>query len=441
MGNLTFPDLLCFVSGVILRLILYRTSLPEWLCGRTEVVSPLTSWERAMEGISLHKQGISPYSGDLFHEMPLMLQFLSVISTFSSNAIMLFFLLLEIVQGYILLKICNSFARYLLFRQAMEVKNFNPNAEKLMLTKLDLLNMQFYVMIGFAFNPYSLSAFLTKSTVIFNNLAILLALYYMLQDNRLFCGVFIAVASYISMYPIVLCVPAGLYFAQIYKRKPEESEQKFLISNLIEMAIITAVPLGLLLLFSILTTDSWEFFSSTYGFILSVPDLTPNLGIFWYFFTEMFEHFRTFFICVFQINVVIYTVPLSVRLKEHPVFLFYLLVFLIGIFKSYPSYGDTGLILTLLPLWKHVFTYMRNNFVVSCMLICTTVFAPILYHLWIYAGSANANFYFAIALAFSTAQIFLVTDLLYGFLRREFDLYNGVKHMLPDGKETQVILE
>lgn len=50
-------------------------------------------------------------------------------------------------------------------------------------------------------------------------------------------------------------------------------------------------------------------------------------------------------------------------------------------------------------------TDMRNSFVVTCMYISTTVFGPILYHLWIYAGSANANFYFATSLAFSTAQV------------------------------------
>ena len=48
---------------------------------------------------------------------------------------------------------------------------------------------------------------------------------------------------------------------------------------------------------------------------LSVPDLTPNIGLFWYFFAEMFEHFRLFFICVFQINVFFYTIPLSIKLK------------------------------------------------------------------------------------------------------------------------------
>ena len=47
------------------------------------------------------------------------------------------------------------------------------------------------------------------------------------------------------------------------------------------------------------------------------------------------------------------------------------------------------------------------------MVIATTVLAPILWQLWIYNNSANANYYFAINLLFSTAQIFLITDLLF----------------------------
>lgn len=53
---------------------------------------------------------------------------------------------------------------------------------------------------------------------------------------------------------------------------------------------------------------------------------------------------------------------------------------------------------------------MRNTFVTVCMFLVCTVFAPIQYYLWIYAGSANANFYFAISLAFSTAQVFHILN-------------------------------
>ena len=61
--------------------------------------------------------------------------------------------------------------------------------------------------------------------------------------------------------------------------------------------------------------DFFLFYFLWYVFRLSVPDLTPNLGVFWYFFTEMFEHFRAFFICVFQIHAFLYTIPLAVKLR------------------------------------------------------------------------------------------------------------------------------
>ena len=47
------------------------------------------------------------------------------------------------------------------------------------------------------------------------------------------------------------------------------------------------------------------------------------------------------------------------------------------------------------------------------MLLATTLLAPIAWQLWIYNNSANANYYFAINLVYSTAQIFLITDLLF----------------------------
>lgn len=36
---------------------------------------------------------------------------------------------------------------------------------------------------------------------------------------------------------------------------------------------------------------------------LSLPDLTPNSGLWWYFFTEMFDHFRPFFLMAFSVQI------------------------------------------------------------------------------------------------------------------------------------------
>lgn len=66
---------------------------------------------------------------------------------------------------------------------------------------------------------------------------------------------------------------------------------------------------------SYLITSSFEFLNSTYGVHLLLPDLTPNVGLWWYFFIEMFDSFREFFLCVFQLHLVIYVPGLVIRLR------------------------------------------------------------------------------------------------------------------------------
>jgi len=65
---------------------------------------------------------------------------------------------------------------------------------------------------------------------------------------------------------------------------------------------------------------------------LTLPDLTPNTGLWWYFFTEMFDHFRPFFLMVFsvcfplvpgsrhkftisQVHLLIYVVPICIKFQ------------------------------------------------------------------------------------------------------------------------------
>lgn len=90
---------------------------------------------------------------------------------------------------------------------------------------------------------------------------------------------------------------------------------------------------------------------------LTVPDLKPNVGLFWYFFTEMFEHFRLLFVCAFQINaLVLYIVPLTLRFKKEPILLITVLLALSTVFRSYPCIGDVGFYMAFVPMWRHLFT-------------------------------------------------------------------------------------
>lgn len=48
---------------------------------------------------------------------------------------------------------------------------------------------------------------------------------------------------------------------------------------------------------------------------LTIPDLTPTIGLGWYFFIEMFDHFRAFFVGVFQLHILAYVAPLTIAYK------------------------------------------------------------------------------------------------------------------------------
>ncbi|XP_041375582.1 phosphatidylinositol glycan anchor biosynthesis class U protein-like [Gigantopelta aegis] len=431
---------ICFLLGIGLRLSLFKTSLPSWLESKNEVVTPLTSWERVEEGLALQENLISAYAGNNFHESPLLLRILGVFSRWPGG-VNLLFVLVDAVVGFVLMKIAKEFGLYLLQKQKQEVKKYATNVTKMLHRSKDLRWLQVYVVVMHFFNPYSIATCLAKSTALFSNLAVLLCFLFTLKGNELLSTLFIAVASYQCLYPFVLTAPVAIYFYRKACPNTDNYSDMKAAGSYIRTSGLVIFWTCLLLGLSFLMEGSWNFLHSTYGFILTVPDLTPNIGVFWYFFTEMFEHFRTFFLCVFQINAVIFTVPLAITLKDSPVFQMYILVFLMGIFKSYPSYADAALYFSLLPLWRHIFQYMRNKFVVGCMYICCSVFAPILWHLWIYAGSANANFYFAITLTYSTSEVFLVTDLLFAFLRRQFDLTNGVDKKLKNGEPAQIILQ
>ena len=68
-------------------------------------------------------------------------------------------------------------------------------------------------------------------------------------------------------------------------------------------------------------------------FAQRADDLTPNMGLWWYFFAEMFEHFRAFFLFVFHIQPALLLLPLTLRLRGKPMVLTLLACLLTTLFK------------------------------------------------------------------------------------------------------------
>jgi len=188
------------------------------------------------------------------------------------------------------------------------------------------------------------------------------------------------------------------------------------------LVTIFSAALAGLLCFSFLVIGTWEFVPATYGVQLLVPDLTPNPGLWWYFFIEIFDSFREFFLGVFWLHLASYVGGLTIRLRRQPLFVITSLLGLFAIFKPYPSISDICLYFALLPLYKHIFPLMRYSFVASSVLLYASLLGPAFYYLWIYAGSGNANFFYAITLVWSLGVTMLVGDSLFAVLRDEWEV-------------------
>lgn len=295
---------------------------------------------------------------------------------------------------------------------------------------------------------------LAQSTSVFTNCAILNAVAAAISGN-VFNTIFaLSIASYLSMYPILLAPPlALLLFDQVQsKSKSDVSAGSFYLRFTLRLAGTLQV---LLYLSFRIMGSSWRFLSSSYGVQLTLADLTPNVGLWWYFFTEMFDSFREFFLAVFWLHMSSYVVGLSIRIRcvclpvvvvmptnsairKQPLLVVTSLLGILAIFKPYPSIADASLFFAMLPLYKHIFPRMslrplttsiltnisgfRYGFIEMAALLYASFLGPAFYHLWIYAGSGNANFFYAITLVWSLGLTLVVTDLVYAALVDEFEV-------------------
>ncbi|KAG0097102.1 hypothetical protein BGZ93_003434 [Podila epicladia] len=267
----------------------------------------------------------------------------------------------------------------------------------------------------YLFNPYTIVSCIGRSTIIFSNMAVVAGIWMGMKGNRVFAMFSIALAGYLSLYPVMLAIPVMIMLTDSIQ--DDEAKKR----TVLRCSAIFLASLSSIFLLSFVLTNSWDFVGSVYGTILAVSDLTPNLGLFWYFFIEMFDQFRPFFLIVFQIHVFIFAVPISIKLRKYPLFICFLLSTVMGTFKGYPSVGDASLYLGLLPLCSEIFKYMRYSFLIVNLFLYSSFLAPIFWYLWVYVGSGNANFFYAIGLVYGIGEIILMIDTTFALLRRDFE--------------------
>ncbi|KXS22313.1 PIG-U-domain-containing protein [Gonapodya prolifera JEL478] len=407
------------IFGFVLRILVFTlTDAPDFMEERFEISTPVTGFKRMKEGLFLFRNGIDPYEGGLFHQAPLLLLLFHLLSKFPSVLNPVVFATADAISSLALIRI----ARLKLKLQRNE--QWKPRGPPLWdeigehsANRKDG-NLQIFpelVSTLYSLNPLIVAGCLGRSSVVFNNVAVMCALYYAMRGKRTLSMLSLALATYFSLYPVVLFGPCVLLLA-VRNKLPVVATCA--ASFLCFMALLLYLSYELM-------GRSWNFIFATYGVILSAPDLTPNIGLWWYFNIEIFDEFRLFFLGVFNLLIVCFALPVTVRMKTNPLFAAYILSLILAVTKSYPSILDIGLYMSLFSLNPEVMKYMRHTVTLLFVTPVCVMLPPTFHYLWIYQGRANSNFLYAATLVVGAAQVVLLIDSSIAHLRREWERVNG----------------
>ncbi|KAG8382290.1 hypothetical protein BUALT_Bualt05G0061400 [Buddleja alternifolia] len=294
----------------------------------------------------------------------------------------------------------------------------------------------------YLWNPFTVVSCVGFNTSPMENLFIILSLYGASAGLVPLAAFGWVVSSHLSLYPLVLVIPVifllgyGLdapprkLFLQSNlqvgeERSTDNVEVKLQTKNPAETALFSwrrvihfllwaSIWVSYVLILCAISVNEYgglgEMFKRTYGFILTVKDLSPNIGVLWYFFAEVFDFFRNFFLIVFHVNILFMILPLAIRLNHRPCFLAFVYLAISSMLKSYPSVGDAALYLSLLALFVNELAEMQFSFFLFCGYVGVSLLSPVMHNLWIWRGTGNANFYFATAMAYACFQIILVVE-------------------------------
>ena len=201
-------------------------------------------------------------------------------------------------------------------------------------------NLPHIIAALYLFNPIIVLSCVSMSTVIFNNWALALTLFFALRGNVVWCSMSLSLSCYQTLFPLVLIIPLILMLHReklLCRWKKFVATRKKLNSNFssttaatttvapktvsvwlvgLQFVVLFVFWLGLWMLLSyVMMNHSWQFIEHAYIYPMSVQDLTPNWSNFWYMFTEVFDHFRKFFLLIFHVHQFAYILPMTVRLK------------------------------------------------------------------------------------------------------------------------------
>ncbi|CEP01238.1 GPI transamidase subunit PIG-U [Plasmodiophora brassicae] len=406
------------VLGAALRAALMAAGSAEMLSNAVELVGPTTSYRRVQEALYLNARHLSIYDGDVFHQPPLVFELFSALESIGLRALVPgVFIAIDVIIAVLFHEIArmnNTFNFPLTIKVPNRAENMNSSS-----------GMEYVVLLVYLFNPLTVLSCAAMSTSLLTHLFAVMSIYLAFRGRPTLLGFCIAAATYLELHSAFLIIPGVLllHFGSVVQPMPTTAIStdhdadripdlpRFAVNPRILTCIISALLwYPVLVVLSTAVYGSWEWISHSYKYVFAVMDLSPNIGVFWYFETEIFNRFRTFFLVCFHAHVLVYLIPLTVRFWHNPLFLGFVCAQLANLFQSYPVLGDYGISYPLLLTQWAILKKMRPIIPVYVGLLISCTLGHMTWFLWIHAGSGNANFYYNQTLVWGFCNGFLVIE-------------------------------
>eukprot|EP00127_Corallochytrium_limacisporum_P002517 Clim_evm74s128 gene=Clim_evmTU74s128 len=415
-------QLVVSAAAVGLRVLLAGPQWREIFHDRPEVITPLNDIDGLLEGVWLKSNGLKVYGGSVVRQPP------TVLYAFESMAIQLddlsqAWILADVACGLVLGLVAQQFLQLGWLRDQQSKKDARLHKhcpDEVLISAPDVR----YIVSGlYMLNPYTIAACSALSLSVWTNLFIALSMFFAVYSQPVLAGGVLAVAAHMDIHNVLLLAPlviaCGTYTAK---------------SSIGFAACVGSFVIGLytLLVMSSDIVQGWSFVDPVYGNSLQYEDPRPNTGLWWYVTIEVFALYRPFFIRTFQLMACVHVIPLCVRFQEDPMFAMTVLLGANALLKPYVSVSDAALYLPLVAMHPHVLRYCSTLFIGLAAVVFASLLAPIMWYIWIFSGSGNANFYYAITLLYNLGHVVILGDLARSFLRREYDLRNGIYHKLGE---------
>jgi len=438
------------VVGVALRLLLFLSGVTAYLEEHIEFTSPMTSQMQLREGLFLLYGGSSPYAGGTCHTPPLLLLLLAPLRDLGPWAQFVLVTLVDVMVAHLLRMLAEEYKRARVAAgrpwaeasvkpSALSAASTGSDAARLAASAPEDVVSPTFVGLSYLLSPLNIACCLALSLQNIHHLLVCSALLLAGKGQVGSSAAMLALTFYVfPISPLLLLLPcAYLCFAK--RRGTLDSQQgqtlqyrKSREETVVGMGffwfavcftIAVAVLFVSLMAASVLLMDgSLDFLDASFFSWVTLQELTPNVGIFWYMFIEVFDRYRMLFLIVFHCHILFYLVPLHVRIGRHapvgPWLQSTAAVSILTIFKAYPTAGDFGLMLSMLLIHFELIQECQNTFVflMSGLLFGLAMF-PTMSAVWLGRNAGNANFLYNMTLVVTIFSSLLISEWLKAGMR------------------------